>query len=126
MRRMFVSRSSLENPKPLDRFSRTTSPSRISTGTPDSSNVSSTWCAIVVLPEPDKPVNQMTAPLSRFVCFMQPPFCWSESALFCISVSREGLLPQDRCAERPGRRLETEQVQNRGVHVPQVQIILAA
>ena len=67
---MLMSRSSLENPRPLDKFSRTTSPSRISIGTSASSSLCSTIWAIVVLPEPDSPVNQITHPRSRFACLM--------------------------------------------------------
>jgi len=66
MRRMFVSRSSLLNPSPLDKFSRTTSPSKISTFNPRARNSFSTRRETVVLPAPLNPVNQTVKPLDKF------------------------------------------------------------
>ena len=57
MRPMLVSRSSLENPRPFDRWVRTTSPSRYSTSAPRLSSSGPTSSAMVVLPVPDRPVN---------------------------------------------------------------------
>src|SRR5215217_117503 len=64
MRRMFVSRSSLEKPRPLERFSRTTSPSRISRRLRRERSSSSSCVEIVVLPAPESPVNQRQKPFS--------------------------------------------------------------
>src|SRR5680860_634135 len=114
---MLMSRSSLEKPRPLDRFSRTTSPSRISIGTSASSSLCSTICAIVVLPDPDSPVNQMTHPRSRFACLM---------SLF-LSPSDDrgpGLFLKHRGPESAWGGLETEQVEDRRMDVPQMQTLL--
>src|SRR5512133_383020 len=62
MRSMFVSRSSFEKPRPLDRCSRTSSPSSHSTRRPRRSSSGRTSSAIVVLPAPDSPVNQSVNP----------------------------------------------------------------
>src|SRR5688572_11571112 len=64
MRRMLVSRSSLEKPSPFERFSRTTSPSRISSLEPRDRSCSSTSLEMVVLPAPERPVNQRVKPFS--------------------------------------------------------------
>ncbi len=64
MRRMLVSRSSFENPSPFERCSRTSSPSRTSTRCPRSRNRAATMSAIVLLPAPEKPVNQRQKPRS--------------------------------------------------------------
>src|SRR5665811_1311084 len=61
---MLVSRSSLEKPSPLERFSRTTSPSRISSFEPRSRRWPSSSLEIVVLPAPESPVNQRVKPFS--------------------------------------------------------------
>src|SRR6266540_7545463 len=63
MRSMFVSRSSFEKPSPLERCSRTSSPSSHSTRTPRRSSSGRTSSAIVVFPAPDSPVNQSVNPL---------------------------------------------------------------
>src|SRR2546421_5037386 len=62
MRSMFVSRSSFENPRPLERCSRTSSPSSHSTRRPRRSSSRRTSSAIVVLPAPLSPVNQSVKP----------------------------------------------------------------
>src|SRR4029077_20815881 len=67
MRRMLVSRSSLEKPSPLERFSRTTSPSRISSFEPRSRRWPSSSLEIVVLPAPESPVNQRVKPFSSAI-----------------------------------------------------------
>src|SRR4249919_4377462 len=64
MRRMLVSRSSFEKPSPLERFSRTTSPSRISSLEPRSRRCPSSSREMVVLPAPESPVNQRVKPCS--------------------------------------------------------------
>src|SRR5665811_2076796 len=65
---MFVSRSSFEKPRPLERFSRTTSPSRISSFEPRSRRWPSSSREIVVLPAPESPVNQRVKPFSSAIC----------------------------------------------------------
>ena len=62
MRAMLMSRSSFEKPRPFERCVRTMSPSRCSTMRPRRSSSGSTMFAIVVLPAPDRPVNQRTKP----------------------------------------------------------------
>src|SRR5262249_56762071 len=61
---MFVSRSSFEKPRPFERFSRTMSPSRISSFEPRSRRCPSSNLEIVVLPAPESPVNQRVNPFS--------------------------------------------------------------
>src|SRR5262245_40980485 len=61
---MFVSRSSFEKPSPLERFSRTMSPSRISSLESRSRRCPSSSLEIVVFPAPDSPVNQRVKPFS--------------------------------------------------------------
>src|SRR5258705_13696883 len=63
MRRIFVSRSSLEKPRPLDRFVRTSSPSSISIFNPRPTNSEANAVASVDLPAPESPVNQTVNPL---------------------------------------------------------------
>src|SRR5215475_5114826 len=64
IRRLLVSRSSFEKPSPLERFSRTTSPSRISSFEPRSRRCPSSNLEMVVLPAPESPVNQRVNPFS--------------------------------------------------------------
>src|ERR1043165_1730271 len=64
IRRMFVSRSSFENPSPFERFSRTSSPSRTSTRQPFALRIGVRCVASVLLPAPESPVNQRMKPLS--------------------------------------------------------------
>src|SRR4030081_405979 len=59
---MLVSRSALENPRPFDRCSRTSSPSSTSTRRPPVRSSSATIAAIVLLPAPDNPVNHRQKP----------------------------------------------------------------
>ncbi len=59
-RRTWASRSARVNPV-CGKMSRIVSPSRCSTRIPRRSSSSSTFAAIVLLPEPDRPVNQTTA-----------------------------------------------------------------
>src|SRR2546421_11062007 len=66
MRSMFASRSSFEKPRPLQRCSRTSSPSSHSTERPRRSSSGRTSSAIVVLPAPESPVNQRVKPLRSF------------------------------------------------------------
>src|SRR5262245_20920539 len=63
MRRMLVSRSSLLNPSPFERWVRTTSPSSISTAAPAARRRVSIRFEMVLLPAPESPVNQRTKPL---------------------------------------------------------------
>src|SRR5690348_7878315 len=63
MRWMFSSRSAFEKPRPFERCVRTMSPSRWSTTWPRCSSSASTMFATVVLPAPERPVNQTTKPL---------------------------------------------------------------
>src|ERR1044072_9489485 len=67
IRRMFVSRSSFENPSPLERFSRTTSPSSTSSFEPRLRSSLTRWVVIVDLPEPESPVNHRQKPLSSAI-----------------------------------------------------------
>ena len=62
MRWMLVSRSSFEKPRPFERWVRTVSPSRYSTTSPRRSSSGRRGAAIVVLPEPESPVNQRVKP----------------------------------------------------------------
>ena len=55
MRSMLVSRSSFENPRPFDRWVRTTSPSRYSTSAPRFSSSGPTSSAMVLFPVPERP-----------------------------------------------------------------------
>src|SRR4051794_26362407 len=65
MRRTLVSRSSREKPRPLERWVRTSSPSRTSTWTPRWRSSAASMAASVLLPAPERPVNQTTKPLIR-------------------------------------------------------------
>src|ERR1051325_10680379 len=69
MRRMFVSLSSLEKPRPLERFVRTSSPSSTSNRTPRARNSGTSLSASVVLPAPDNPVNHSVKPLLSVINF---------------------------------------------------------
>ena len=63
IRRILISRCSLEKPSSDDRCLRTTSPSRTVTGRPpSSSNLVSRMLAIVDLPAPDSPVKKTVNP----------------------------------------------------------------
>src|SRR5829696_3897305 len=67
----FMLRSSLEKLRPLERFVLTMSPSSTSTGRSLSLSSRSTISEIVVLPEPESPVNHRVNPRSSF---MHVPF----------------------------------------------------
>src|SRR6266480_6391511 len=67
IRRMLVSRSSFENPRPLERFSRTMSPSRTSSLDPRARSSRTSRFVIVVFPEPESPLNQRQKPLSSAI-----------------------------------------------------------
>src|SRR5688572_15197992 len=93
MRRMFVSRSSLEKPSPLLRFSRTSSPSRISTRLPSSFSFGVRKVASVLFPLPESPVNQRVSPLSlAFICRGG----WGSADLAFEVGNLEALLVHDR------------------------------
>src|SRR6266403_1860632 len=63
MRRILISRSSLLKPRPFDRCVRTTSPSSSSTLAPAARRRASIRFEMVLLPAPERPVNQSTKPL---------------------------------------------------------------
>src|SRR5918995_708844 len=63
----FMLRSSLEKVRPLDRLVLTISPSRTSTCRPLSRSSCSTISDMVVLPDPDRPVNHNVNPRSSFI-----------------------------------------------------------
>src|SRR5919106_4751042 len=86
MRRMLVSRSSFENPRPLERFSRTTSPSSTSSFEPRRRS-SLTRCVVIVdLPEPESPVNQRQKPLSSAIVGV---------LLVCVDEDVGNLVPRE-------------------------------
>src|SRR5581483_9591316 len=64
MRAMFASRSSFEKPRPCERCVRTTSPSSRSTSRPRRSSCGATSSEMVVLPEPESPVNHTVKPVT--------------------------------------------------------------
>src|SRR6266566_9621766 len=74
---MFVSRSSLEKPRPFERWVRTTSPSRYSTLWSFFSSSAPTSSAIVDLPAPESPVNQSVNPLA--IRLLSPSGTWSRA-----------------------------------------------
>src|SRR3712207_5762597 len=62
IRRMLRSRSAREKDSSLDRWVRTTSPSRTVTGRPSASSCATRASAIVDLPAPDRPVRKTVTP----------------------------------------------------------------
>ena len=62
IRRMLRSRCSRENVSSLDRWVRTTSPSRTVTGRPSASSPATSASAIVDLPAPERPVRKTVTP----------------------------------------------------------------
>src|SRR5919199_1281098 len=87
IRRMFVSLSSREKPKPLERLVRTISPSRTSTLPNLSRSSLSTISAMVVLPAPDRPVNHSVKPR---------PYLATFSTTFILLLTVCGLLLLER------------------------------
>src|ERR671919_243542 len=87
IRRMLVSRSSFENPRPLERFSRTTSPSSTSSFEPRLRSSLTRMLVIVVLPEPESPVNQRQNPFSSAI--------GSRFLLHCIDQDLRDLFPRE-------------------------------
>src|SRR5436190_14728749 len=67
IRRMLVSRSSFENPRPFERFSRTMSPSSTSSFDPRARSSRTSRLVIVVFPEPESPVNHRQKPFSSAI-----------------------------------------------------------
>ena len=65
MRRMLASRSCLVNPRPFERWVRTTSPSSTETWRPRSISSTVSTSAVVDLPDPLRPVNQTQTPCRR-------------------------------------------------------------
>src|SRR4029077_16428785 len=90
--RMFVSRSSLEKPRPFERFSRTMSPSSTSSFDPRARSSLTRMFVMVVLPAPESPVNQRQKPSSSAIgsCFL----------LVCVDQDLGNLFPAEL-----GRRL---------------------
>src|SRR5581483_5395602 len=103
MRRMFSSRSSRLKPSPLDKCVRTTSPSSNSTFAPAAHKRRYSKVEMVLLPAPERPVNQTVQPL----CILQdtpPGVCLLGGAdrvdldRLCFSVERSRnnhLLPSE-------------------------------
>src|ERR687893_2503103 len=90
--RMFVSLSSREKPRPLERLVRTMSPSRTSTLPNLCLSSLSTISAIVVLPAPESPVNHSVKPRSSFVLFSILILPCSFGLLFVDAGLPDGLL----------------------------------
>src|SRR5678809_123074 len=101
MRRMFVSRSSLEKPSPLLNVSRTSSPSSTSTFMPRSSSTCSTRRASVDFPEEGSPVNQSVKP------FMCSPY----SSAVCVGLLR---IVSKNVPDHLRRRRNTKIIEDRG------------
>src|SRR6267142_2552403 len=95
---MFVSRSSLEKPRPFERWVRTTSPSRYSTWCSFFSSSAPTSSAIVDLPAPESPVNQSVNPLA--IRLLSPSGTWSRAVSGDL-VPRHGRGP-GRAGQRVG------------------------
>ena len=84
MRRILVSRSSLENPSPLLRFVRITSPSSISTLAPESLSRSAIILPMVVFPAPESPVNHNANPLcSMYHLLLIAPMMAGNRVVLC-------------------------------------------
>src|SRR5919109_4060218 len=107
MRRMLVSRSSLEKPRPLERFSRTTSPSRISSLEPRPRSSCSTSFETVVLPAPERPVNQRVKPLSLAIALSVSSFVVLVTGEINSMRARQGspTAPGRGLLDRPRSRL---------------------
>ena len=67
-----MSRSSLLKPRPLERWVRISSPSRSEQFRPNSAMRSIVACAMVLLPEPERPVNQIVTPWRNLGGFVSP------------------------------------------------------
>src|SRR5215471_8095600 len=80
MRRMLVSRSSFEKPRPFDRLVRTSSPSRTSAWRPRSASSACSRLATVDLPAPERPVSQTTNPFPSLIEFSSPS-CSDQTAV---------------------------------------------
>src|SRR5262252_7146713 len=83
MRRMLVSRSSLEKPRPLLRFARTSSPSSTSTLAPRARSCGTSALVSVVLPAPDSPVNHNVNPR---VTYLFPSCHYQVATAPCIVI----------------------------------------
>src|ERR1017187_6872693 len=88
MRTILVSRSSREKPKPLDKWVRTTSPSRMVTCRPCSISMTVRMSAMVLLPALGKPVNQTQKP-----CL--PRAGYAELRISAVSLTRWRLRTSD-------------------------------
>src|SRR5919112_6845211 len=106
IRRMLVSRSSLEKPRPFERFSRTTSPSSTSSFEPRLRS-SFTRCVVIVdLPEPESPVNQRQKP-----CEAEP---WLRLTRFLPLVHRALRFGQVDDHHAPGEGAPQARLEARG------------
>src|ERR1700750_1478825 len=88
IRRMLVSRSSFEKPRPFERFSRTTSPSSTSSLESRLRSSLTRWVVMVDLPEPESPVNHRQKPFSSDISFL---------LLVCVGVDQDlgNLFPRE-------------------------------
>src|SRR5881396_1373935 len=102
---MLVSRSSREKPRPLERFWRTSSPSRTSTGMPRPRSSALTAAASVDLPAPDSPVNHNVNPC---VCAIRLS-ATSSGRVIALSPDRRLVIPPLHTVERgTGGEAETK------------------
>src|ERR671932_439364 len=83
---MFIFLSSLEKPSPLERLVRTTSPSKTSTRWPLSRSSFSTISLMVVLPDPESPVNHKVNPRPNLVSFSML-FFFTSCLVYSLSFS---------------------------------------
>src|SRR5215469_9335083 len=95
MRRMLVSRSSFEKPRPFDRLVRTSSPSRTSAWRPRSASSACSMLATVDLPAPERPVSHTTQPFRSSVTDSVLPFGPDQAVLGQVQTALldVGLLP---------------------------------
>src|SRR6476659_6030750 len=89
---MFVSRSSLEKPRPFERFWRTMSPSRTSSLAPRLRISLTRTFVIVVLPDPESPVNQRQKPFSVAI--------GRRLLSVCVDQDRGNLFPRELVRRR--------------------------
>src|SRR3712207_5054217 len=103
--RMFVSLSSREKPRPLERLVRTMSPSRTSTLPNLCLSSFSTISLIVVLPAPESPVNHSVKPRPCLLPFSTTP---SSCLFFRLLLKGAGQSDQSPSASRrPSMRTST-------------------
>src|SRR5579859_3302123 len=102
MRRMLVSRSSLEKPRPFERCVRTSSPSSSSECRPRRVSSVCRAFAMVDLPAPDRPVNQTTNP---WLIALLPGFAAMPSPCSCFPPVDAALLHLALLPPPPSRAL---------------------